>query len=104
MKFNPENLTKIVLAILLLLCLFRLPYGYYELVRFIAVIGFAILAWYEYEQKNIPMVIIYVALAFLFQPLYKISLGRQVWNIVDVVVAIGLILTIIIKKKRKENN
>jgi hypothetical protein len=104
MKFNPENLTKIVLAILLLLCLFRLPYGYYELVRFIAVIGFAILAWYEYEQKNIPMVIIYVALAFLFQPLYKISLGRQVWNIVDVVVTTGLILTIIIKKKRKENN
>ena len=30
-------------------------------------------------------------LALLFQPFYKIALGRTVWNIVDVIVAIGLI-------------
>jgi hypothetical protein len=98
MKFTTENLIKIALAILLLLCLFQLPYGYYQLIRYIAVVGFAILAYYEYERKNIPMVIIFVALAVLFQPLAKISLGRQIWNIVDVIVAVGLIITMFMRK------
>lgn len=31
-------------------------------------------------------------LALLFQPIYKIALGRIVWNIVDVVVAVFFIV------------
>jgi hypothetical protein len=98
MKPTTENLIKLALAILLLLCLFHMPYGYYQLVRFIAVVCFAILAYYEYERKNIPMVILLVGLMVLFQPLANIPLGRQVWNIVDVVVAAGLVATIFIRK------
>jgi len=30
-------------------------------------------------------------LALLFQPFFKISLGRTLWNIVDVIVGIGLL-------------
>ena len=90
-KITTENLTKIGLSILLLICLFNMPYGYYQLVRFIAVVGFAILAYYEYERKNIPLVIVFLGLAVLFQPLATIPLGRQVWIIVDVVVAVGLV-------------
>ena len=99
MKLTTENLIKIALAILLVICLFDMPYGYYQLIRYIAMVGFAILAYYEYERKNIPMVIVFVALAILFQPLAKISLGRQIWNIVDVVVSIGLIGSIFVRKK-----
>lgn len=99
MKFNTETLIKIALSILLLICLFDLPYGYYQLIRYIAMVGFAILAYYEYERKNIPMVIVFVALAILFQPFAKISLGRFIWNIVDVVVAVGLIGSIFVRKK-----
>ncbi len=90
-KITTENLTKIGLSILLLICLFNMPYGYYQLVRFIAVVGFAILAYYEYERKNIPLVIVFLGLAVLFQPLATIPLGRQVWIIVDVVVAVRLV-------------
>jgi hypothetical protein len=32
--------------------------------------------------------IIYGGLALLFQPFFKIALGREMWNIVDVVVGI----------------
>ena len=99
MKLTTENLIKIGVAALLLICLLHMPYGYYQLVRFIAVVGFAILAYYEYERKNIPMVIVFVSLAVLFQPLAIIPLGRQVWIIVDVVVAIGLVLTVFLKKR-----
>jgi hypothetical protein len=102
MKPTPENLIKIVVATLLLICLFHMPYGYYQLVRFIAVVGFAILAYYEYERKNIPMVIVYLGLAVLFQPLATIPLGRQVWIIVDIVLAAGLVISIFAKNSKSD--
>lgn len=99
MKLTTQNLTKIGLAILMLICLFELPYGSYQLFMFLFVVGFAILAYYEYEIKNIPLVIVYLGLAVLFQPLATIPLGRQAWMIVDVVVAVGLVVSIFIQRK-----
>ena len=43
--------------------------------------------------------IIYGGFSLLFQPFFKIVLGRQMWNIVDVVVGIGLIISIFMKPK-----
>jgi hypothetical protein len=88
---------KIILTILFFLCLLEMPYGYYQLVRFAALIGFALLAYNSNEQGHKSEVIIYVCLATLFQPLVKIALGRQLWNIIDVVVGIGLIVSIFIR-------
>ncbi len=99
MKLTTENLIKIAIAILLLLCLFDMPYGFYQLVRYIVLVLFVVLAYYEYERKNTPMVIVFIALALLFQPFSKIGLGRQIWNIVDVIVALGLIGSIFVRRK-----
>jgi hypothetical protein len=74
-----------------------MPYGYYQLVRFIAMAAFGILAYKAKEQKQNISFLIYVFLAILFQPLIKIALGRHIWNIVDVVVGIVLIISIFIK-------
>jgi hypothetical protein len=93
---------KIVLAGLMLLCLADMPYGYYQLVRFIALAGFLLLAYCANQQKKQTEIIIYIALALLFQPLFKITLGRTLWNVVDVVVAAGLIISLFIKNKRYE--
>ena len=40
-----DKVIKIVLAILLFICLLDMPYGFYQVVRFVALIGFAILAY-----------------------------------------------------------
>lgn len=93
------SLIKIILTVLFFLCLLEMPYGYYQLVRFAALIGFALLAYISNEQGHKTEVIIYVCLAILFQPLIKIALGRVVWNVVDVIVGIGLIASIFIKPK-----
>ena len=90
-------LIKFGLAILLLLCLFDMPYGFYQLVRFMAMIGFGILAFQANKQKKQIETVIYVSLAILFQPLLKISLGREIWTVIDAVVAIGLIVTVVKK-------
>lgn len=95
---NSEVLIKITLAILLFLCLFDMPYGFYQLVRFVALIGFGILAYKANEQNQKTEMIIYGGLALLFQPFFKIALGREMWNIVDVIVGIGLIGSFLMNK------
>lgn len=76
-----------------------MPYGYYQLVRYIAMAGFVVLAYLASEKQDKIEMIVYVCLAILFQPFIKIALGRQIWNIVDIVVGTGLIITIFYKKK-----
>ena len=91
------TLIKLFLAVLFFVCLLDMPYGYYQLVRFAALIGFSILAYTANGQGQITEAIVYVCLAILFQPVIKISLGREIWNVADVIVGIGLILSIFIR-------
>ena len=54
-----NNIIKIVLAILFFLCIADMPYGFYQIVRFIAFAGFLYLAYMAIEdnkQKNIAVV------------------------------------------------
>lgn len=94
-----DKAIKIILAILFFLCLADMPYGFYQFVRFAGLIGFAILAYQANQQGRTTEMLIYGGLALLFQPFFKIALGRQIWNVVDVVVGIGLIISIFMKPK-----
>ena len=80
-----------------------MPYGYYQFVRFAAMIGFGILAFQSSESENKAYVIVYGTLALLFQPFFKIALGRELWNVVDVIVGIGLIISFFINKQQKKD-
>lgn len=91
---------KRILSILFLICLLNMPYGYYQAVRFIGMLGFILLAYFSNQQNHKAEVIIYVALALLFQPFIKVALGRTVWNIVDVIVSVGLIISFFVKPKK----
>lgn len=92
------KISKIILAVLLLFCLFDLPYGYYQFVRVASMVAFAYLAYNSFRRKNIVFGIVFVVLTVLFQPIEKISLGRTLWNVVDVIVAIFLIVSLLIEK------
>ena len=93
------NILKIALAILLLLCLVNMPFGYYQLVRYLTMIGFVYLAYKSHEQGLETEMFIFIALAILFQPFLKIALGRQIWNIVDVFVGVGLMVSILFNSR-----
>jgi hypothetical protein len=94
-----EKLIKLILSILLLLCLLDMPYGYFQFARFTAMVGFAYLGNSANEQNRKNEVIIYIGLAILFQPFIKIALGRTIWNILNAVVGMILLLSIIKKSK-----
>jgi hypothetical protein len=97
-----DKIIKVVLAVLFFLCLLDMPYGFYQAVRFAGLIGFAILAHRANQKGRQTEMFIYCGLALLFQPFFKIALGREIWNIVDVVVGIGLIVTIFMKPKESK--
>ena len=60
---------------------------------------------YQYYQKHCkPLSITFGALAFLFQPFVKIVLGRGVWDVVDIVVAILLVVLWYKENKKNETN
>ena len=89
-----------ILSVLLLLCLLPMPYGYYMLVRFVSMVAFGVMAYRYYTQSKVALTVTFASLALLFQPFIKIALGRTIWNVVDVIVAILLML--LWMKERKD--
>lgn len=93
------NYLKLIMTALLMACLLHMPYGFYVLVRFVAMVVFAVLAVQYSEKRNSALMVTFGALALLFQPFFKIALGRGMWNVVDVVVAI-LLVALCIKERK----
>lgn len=92
---NIDKLLRVVLAILLFVCLLDMPYGYYQVVRWAVAVAFAYWAYVAYEAKQIPVMIFCIGIVLLFQPIAKIALGREVWNVVDVLLGVGLLGSVI---------
>ena len=88
-----------VLVIMLALCLANMPYGYYTLIRFIAMVIFGCLA-YTHKDK-IELFVLFAASALLFQPFVKLTLGRVIWNIVDIIEVVILVYYWIYKYVKK---
>lgn len=97
------SVIKIILSILLFGCLMDMPYGYFQLVRFLCLVGFCFLAYHSLQTNQI-LFVSYVFLAILFQPLVKISLGRELWNIIDVLVGVFLMASLFITRDKSKNN
>lgn len=97
-----KPILKLVIAVLLLLCLADMPYGFYQLVRFAATCAFGYLAYDSFKGKEDGKGFIFAALALLFQPFFKIALDRTMWNVVDVLVAIMLFYFITNSLKKKK--
>lgn len=95
MKNISNILTKLLMTVLFLCCLLDMSYGYYQIVRFVGMTGFFILAYLDHEKENKILMILWICSAVLINPIFKIALGRTIWNIVDVIWAVILLFTII---------
>ena len=89
----------LILAALMLLCLLPMPYGYFQLVRFVAMVVFGLMTYQYYIRQKAIASVIFGVLAVLFQPIYKIALGRATWNMIDVFVAVLLIGLFMLEKR-----
>ena len=89
----------IVLIPLLLLCLLDMPYGYFMFVRWATMIILGYVGWKLYATEKTELAYLFFGIAILFNPIIKIALGRFLWNVVDVVLAVFLLFFIIRDKK-----
>jgi len=103
-QMKNDSLIKIGFAILLLLCLLDMPYGYYQLVRVVSFVGFIYLGIKNYQSQRYLLVVAFSIGALLFNPFFKIALGRLIWNIVDVIYAVILIFSLYINRKTSHSD
>ena len=72
-----------------------MPYGYYEFVRVFAFVVFIYLAYKSKQEKSDFLLVLHSIGALLFNPIFTVALGRDIWRIVDVIYAILLVYSII---------
>jgi hypothetical protein len=80
MKITYKTITKIILTILFIACLFKMPDGYFQLVRVLGMASFVWFAYIDNERKDKTLFIIWILSALLINPFIKIALGRTIWN------------------------
>lgn len=90
----------LILAAMMLLCLAPMPYGYFQLVRFVAMVAFGVMAYMYYARQKQIAAVVFGVLTLLFQPIYKIALGRATWNVIDLAVAALLIGLFVLEKRQ----
>jgi len=76
-------------AIMLLVAILPLPYGYYTLLRIVVCISATIIAYEAYEKINRLgfWAVCFSLTALLFNPIIPIFLDRELWFFIDLVVA-----------------
>lgn len=94
-KANLKEIVCIGLALVLLLCLFPLPYGAFVLVRLITTCVCGYLAYDFYRRGDTIRCVVAALVAIVFQPIAKITFEREIWQVIDVIVALMLFGSVI---------
>ena len=94
-----KTIIKLIIACLLLICLLKMPYGFYQFVRIVTFIGCCIIAYQEYKEANIGTSIISGLIAVLFNPILIIYFPRIIWHGIDLLVGTYILIWAIIDFK-----
>jgi hypothetical protein len=87
-----DNLIVFFIITLLVLCTLDMPYGFYQFTRLSCTVSFSFLSIKSNQEKKNFFALFYATLVILFQPIFPVSFKKEVWNIIDLVIAALLIL------------
>lgn len=93
----------LIASVILLGCLIDgLPYGYFQILRWVVfgVCGYR--AYLAYTMNNKTWLWILGCSAVLFNPIAPIHLDREIWAVLDVIMAVILLITLKTLKVEKE--
>lgn len=77
----------IAAIVFLLLAIFPWPYGYYVFLRWVVFLASGFLVYLAHNLGKIGWVVLFALIAILFNPLVRVSLDREVWFLIDLLVA-----------------
>jgi len=89
---NFAILISVIFLILAAVGLFQ--YGFYTLLRFIVFVTTTYLAWLAYSNQKQQWTWLFGFIAVLFNPFIPIHFSRDLWRVIDLVVAVFLIVSI----------
>jgi len=99
---RPHFIPSIIVAIMLFLTLAPWPYGYYQILRFVVCGVSAYVAVIAYNWHKVWATWLFGFIAVLFNPIIPIHLSRELWQPIDVICAILLILSVFVLKNPAE--
>ena len=79
-----------LLAVLVLIGILPLPYGYYVFLRITVFIFSCYMIYFLFSQEKIPMMVAFIIIAIVFNPIIQIFLSKELWVVIDILVAIFL--------------
>ena len=97
---RPQAIPCIIAAVLLFLALLDWPYGYYQLLRLVVTGSAGWVAYIAYHAKSQWLMIIFIIIALLFNPLIPVHLDRETWAGIDVLCGIGFVVTLFIHREK----
>ena len=83
-----KNIASKISAVMLLIAIFPLPYGYYTLLRWVVCLSAIFSAWVANELKKKSWLLLMTVIALLFNPIAPVHLDKGTWVIIDLIVAI----------------
>ena len=92
---------KLVAALMLFAALGRHPYDYFTLLRWVACGVCAFAAFQAAQAKKFGWLWLFTITALILNPIFPLRLKRETWNIVDVVAAALLVVSIAVIDIRK---
>jgi len=101
---NKNIATIISITFLIIAMLEGLPYGFFQLLRLIIFGLSAYLCWLSYVSKKGFWTWSFVFIGVLFNPIFPLYLGRDLWRIIDLLVAVFLIISIFAFKLSSDSN
>jgi hypothetical protein len=87
----PDKLWFIIPAVLLVVALLPLPYGYYTLLRLAVTACAGFLAYVSMGAGQKGSLVTFSAIAVLFNPVIPVHLDREIWFFIDIAVAVYFI-------------
>jgi hypothetical protein len=94
-----KNVYKILLASAFLVCLIKMPYWYYQLIRILGMVGFIYFTYLDSRDKFKVTPQLFVIAAIIINPIIKISFDKDSWQCIDIIFSILLFLSIIFEKR-----
>ena len=86
---------KLTLVILLLGCLLKLPYGYFQFVRIVFLAGFFLLCYSEHREGRTILSLLCGVAAIVFNPFFLLPFSRSAWYRIDLYLAIAICVWIL---------
>ncbi len=91
-----KTIIKIILMTLFFVCLFQMPYGFYQFLRLSSFVLFGVLVYAEYKQGHYIQTTLCVCSALLFNPILPVYFEREIWQGIDKIMAALLLLWILV--------